>query len=202
MSSFEVFHPLASHADRDYAGLDQGRMSTDKRHDVALKEYRGGIVLDWGCGTGLLVQSILDKGLTPPLYYFAVDILGRFEDLSSRCKGIPFTFIQSSTDATLESFSRVVHKINPDALFIIGVQGYGDALFDNSVDGIVAILDAVKDCTGFVCMSCPCIVPQGSPIKVVDYLEVCKLASDTISVVPVNWEGPLVRELMIIRRTV
>lgn len=67
--------------DPDYAALEQGPMSTARRHSLVAKHLdpTGRSILDLGCGTGLLMETLVENH-TAPSRYVGVDFLPERED--------------------------------------------------------------------------------------------------------------------------
>ena len=56
--------------DPDYDQLQQGRLMTRHRHQFAATVVRPGArILDIGCGTGLILDTLVAQGRTPAAYY-------------------------------------------------------------------------------------------------------------------------------------
>ncbi len=110
--------------DPDYAALDQGAVSTAARHTAAIEVYTGGKVLDYGCGTGLLMN--LFAGVKRPDLYVGVDIIDRWEQVYERARGhrIPAYCELVNVDGLNEQLIELISFFKPDFLAMIGVLGF------------------------------------------------------------------------------
>lgn len=111
---------LVGQNQEDYAELDQGVVGTRNRHrkvvDLLGAYIKKGVLLDYGCGTGLLLDSLIEMDCKPD-YYIAVDFLPeREEHVMKRAKkyGVTTKFI----------CGEILHTAFPaDVALAIGIAG-------------------------------------------------------------------------------
>jgi SAM-dependent methyltransferase len=121
----ERFASKINENDPDFDGLDQGKFSTNLRHEKALSVWKGGSLLDIGCGTGLILEK-----LNPlPDEYFGVDIIpDRVRYLTDRVLNLKMNTFSISIIEKLKAFDGLYSYIEDhpdvDSIFIMGVVGY------------------------------------------------------------------------------
>jgi 2-polyprenyl-3-methyl-5-hydroxy-6-metoxy-1,4-benzoquinol methylase len=110
---------------QDYDALDQGPQGTGMRHLVVTSLLgaiiAGGRIMDLGCGTGLLLKDLSEKGLHPS-YYVGVDFLPErrpFVERRLKEYEVNGRFIQGDITDVL-SWSSLERF---DAVTMVGVMG-------------------------------------------------------------------------------
>ena len=108
----------------DYLALDQGEYGTALRHAAVLDVVKGldGNVLDLGCGTGMILDGIVARGLRPA-YYLGMDGLAdRRQPVLDRLQryGIEGRFQHTPMAIRFED----VMMPYVDAVLFVGVMGY------------------------------------------------------------------------------
>ena len=108
----------------DYHALEQGEYGTNLRHKAVLDctPGLGGKVLDLGCGTGLLLDKMAERGKKPTRYYGVDAMQERCEPLMARLTalGINGTFTAKPWDIRFEDM-QFPHM---DAALLVGVMGF------------------------------------------------------------------------------
>ena len=108
----------------DYAALEQGEYATKLRHDAVMDNVVGldHEVLDLGCGTGLFLDKLIERGVKPQKYDGYDGITLRAGPFSERLQkhGVKGGFHYKPMSASFESVSYGFY----DAVVCIGVMGY------------------------------------------------------------------------------
>lgn len=117
-------------SDPDYDGLHQGRDGTKLRHDnvIAVLRDHGDLygiktLVDFGCGTALLLQSMSDHGHLPERY-IGIDFLEeRYSHVMNRANALDVKadFIVGENIAAVPS--EVFNQVGA-AVVAIGIMGY------------------------------------------------------------------------------
>ena len=137
---------LADPSEVDYHAIDQGRYGTTLRHRAVLDAVRGidgGHVLDLGCGTGLLLDAMIERG-DRPSWYIGVDgiaerqFMVRQRLVKHDVKG---TFIWKEMSKRFEdvSFPYV------DVVLCVGVMGYWGYHTQRHVKSMFAKMERLGD---------------------------------------------------------
>jgi SAM-dependent methyltransferase len=134
--------------DPDYAQLDQGKFGTEYRHNTVVdalgrEAFHGVPVVDFGCGTGLILETISARGWTPSAY-FGMDMLTeRREHVFARGKKLGIEkveFLAVPPEVGIEYLSDLARPGRTG--LCIGVAGY-DTIRDNR--GVSDLVDALRD---------------------------------------------------------
>ena len=118
--------------DPDFAGLHQGVEGTMGRHEAVIGKMHDiygavpRVVVDYGCGTALLLKTMHDKGLNLPARYIGVDFLEhRRQSVERRLThyGVNGCFL--CTDDIATAHKELNEKNREMAMVIaIGILGY------------------------------------------------------------------------------
>lgn len=108
----------------DYHALEQGEYGTELRHEAVLDHVSGldGRVLDLGCGTGLLVEKMVARGLKPTSYLGIDGMPEREAPLLARLTrlGVNGRFQLKPMDVRFEDITLPV----ADAALFVGLMGF------------------------------------------------------------------------------
>lgn len=108
----------------DYRSLAQSPDTTGKRHTFALSMMKqNDLVMDVGCGTGLLLCGMQAAGLRPA-HYRGLDLFQKVIDVARKRADemhLAATFVRVTGPLIREVEAR-----RADVVFCLGVMGYGD----------------------------------------------------------------------------
>lgn len=112
----------------DYTSLAQSPDTTRARHLFALSMMQqDDLVMDVGCGTGLLLHSMRSMGLQPS-HYRGLDMFEEVIEIARKradAMHLASTFVHVKGSLTHEIEAR-----RADMVFCLGVMGYGDGSGD------------------------------------------------------------------------
>lgn len=120
---------VADGDDPDYAGLHQGEAGTKLRHSTVIELLAPHLVpgyqlIDWGCGTALLLKSLADAGLHLPGSYIGVDFLEhRRSYVENRCIELGIGQVLFSTASRMSELPLFDTEL-PTITVAIGIMGY------------------------------------------------------------------------------
>lgn len=111
-------------SEADYLALHQGREGTSRRHQEVLKvlDFQNAAVLDIACGTGLILDEIVEAGQRPSLY-IGTDLLPeRMNHISQRLGkyGIPGGFYATPPGVSVTD----VIDMKFDVAIAVGLCGF------------------------------------------------------------------------------
>ena len=111
-------------SEADYHALDQSEYGTKLRHEAVVNNVPklDGHVLDLGCGTGLILEKMIEKGKKPAYYHGVDGMPEREKPLYARLQrlGVRGVFEHKPWD---ESFEELPLP-RCDAALFVGVMGY------------------------------------------------------------------------------
>jgi SAM-dependent methyltransferase len=110
--------------DPDYDQLQQGRLMTRHRHQFAATVVRSGArILDIGCGTALILDTLVAQGRTPAAYY-GVDLFPeRLEHIAERLARYSLDGGYEATQRSIEESVAWGFAHGLDTVLMLGVFG-------------------------------------------------------------------------------
>jgi SAM-dependent methyltransferase len=143
----------------DYLALDQGEYGTALRHSAVLECVEGlsGNVLDLGCGTGLFLDKLIERGMRPE-YYLGMDGMPeRHAPVNERLArhGVAGRFQHKPWDIRFED----VMMPYVDAALFVGMMGYWGY---HTQRHVVSMHNKLKRVSKHGCMTFPMIYDANS----------------------------------------
>jgi hypothetical protein len=158
-SVVNLYTKLYNPEDPDYASLDQGRTSTKLRHEAAARIWKGGSLLDLGCGSGLILESLIPS----PYYYTGVDVISvnssRLIERLNKLQIKNFSYVVREPYFTSLIFEAQSREF--DSIFAIGIAGYDYLSSTNAIMNLAKELINNSKCSGIMTIPIKTNDPEG-----------------------------------------
>ena len=124
LSDVKAYYREKLVGDDDYDSLDQGEYMTNIRHEFVLSQLQNSVrVMDFGCGTGLLLTKVLPESIDS--YYGADCMIERKKKFMSRLRTTTLGggFYVATNPGPMAMF-EYADALEADTVILCGVMGY------------------------------------------------------------------------------